>query len=337
MEVTGTLATRIFWPAGQSDADTASVIIDVAEDSFRFRPHDDAPFRLTQFYRGATVVGRERKAPVNAAGKMTIRLQWIDATEMHYRPSPLSKQEKDAASPAKLQAFKAVNHSYRQFFGATAAKMSHDFVGRAGSDAIPCRVFTRVDKPNEVFDTYARFVGDIEITVRGAPVNLNRWLIENGWAFPAFYVSMNDDEIIAVRELAAAAKRGRKGIWPYYSKTIGTFDFDLREPKKGETDILEHDKGKVIFPKLYRRQANWAARKKARIFTGALQRFLESQPDDCFETDDFLVNGLGSAKRRHFADFVHAGTRVGFDPADLVFAEAASKIIGSDGKLITQF
>jgi endonuclease YncB( thermonuclease family) len=228
--VRGTLALSQFWPDGTSDADTASVIVDVHEDSFRFRPHDGVPFAATEFYKGAKVRGRLTKPPVSDKNKLTIRLQGIDAPELHYRPAPLTTKEKSDASEAKKQAFKNVNHSYRQHLGATAAKKLHDFVRRAGSDTINCRVFTHVDKPNEVFDTYARFVGDIEITVDGRDVNINQWLVEDGWAFPGFYVSMNDDEIESLRGLAASAKRTRKGIWKYYSKRIGAFDFTLREP-----------------------------------------------------------------------------------------------------------
>jgi endonuclease YncB( thermonuclease family) len=337
LEVAGTITVSQFWPEGKSDADTASIVIDVTEDSFRFRRHEGAPFQVTRFFQGAVVLGRRRKEPVSPAGKMTIRLQGIDAPELHYRPSALSKEEKNAASAAKIQAFKAVNHSYRQRLGATASKALHDFVRRARADTVACRVFTHVDKPNEVFDTYGRFVGDIEITVDGTRADINHWLIENGWAFPGFYASMNDDEIMTLSRLAAAARRARKGIWPNFSKTIGSFDFDLLEPKKGETEVLADDKGSVIFPKLYRRQTNWAARKKAKITSIELQSFLERQADFCFETDDFLENGVASATRHDFADFVRGGRTAEFDPDGLVFSEAKSTIIGPNKKPITDF
>lgn len=336
LEVKGTIAVAQFWPTGKSDADTASIIVDVEGNSFRFKPHPGAPFAVTHFWKDAVVVGRQRKPPVNDNGKMTIRLQGIDAPELHYRPSPLSRQEKEGASAAKLAAFKAVNKSYRQLLGATATKALHDFVNHSGAETIDCRVLSRVDKPNEVFDTYARFVGDIEIRHGGADVNINRWLLENGWAFPGFYASMLDDEITSQRALAADAKRARKGIWRSYTRTIGNFDFDIHEPKKNEIEVLDDDRGPVIFPKLYRRQTNWAARKKARIVGGGLQAFLGSQPDACYETDDYLENGVSSATRHDFVDFIEGG-RAKFDPDGLVFAEAKSKILGPDGELVTEF
>lgn len=336
LEVVGTIDVAQFWPTGESDADTASVIVDIKGDSFRFQPHPGASFKVTHFCEGATVRGRQSKPPVSAKGKLTIRLQGIDAPELHYRPAPLSQKEKTGASAAKVAAFKNVNKSYRQLLGATAAKALHDLAGKAGSGTIDCRVFTLVDKPNEVFDTYARFVGDIEITVDHRKTNVNQWLVENGWAFPGFYVSMNDDEITDLRKLADAAKKARRGIWKSYSKKIGAFNFKLLQPKKGETGILPGDKGSVIFPKLFRRQTNWAARNKAKILAGGLQNYLASQPDHCFETDDFLANGA-SAQQHEFADFVENGKTAKFDPAGLVFSEATSKIVDANGKLITSF
>ena len=336
LEILGTMDVAQFWPDGTSDADTANVSVNVSGDSFRFQAHPRAPFQVTHFVEGAVVKGRESKAPVSDKGKLTIRLQGIDAPELHYRPAPLSSTEKSASSQAKLQAFKDVNHSYRQRFGASAAKALHDFVHGAGTGTINCRVFTHVDKPNEVFDTYGRFVGDIEVTIGGKAANVNQWLAANGWAFPGFYVSMNDDEITTIRDLAASAKKAKKGIWNSYSKTVGMFDFTLLEPKKGETDILPADKGAVIFPKLYRRQTNWATRNKAKIFTVKLQDYLSSQQDKCYETDDWLENHASGAQHE-FADFVKNSKTINFDPPDLVFAEETSKIVGPDGKPIASF
>lgn len=148
---------------------------------------------------------------------------------------------------------------------------------------------------------------------------------------------MNDDEITTISGLAAAARRARKGVWPSFTRTIGNFDFDLLEPKKGQTDVLADDKGPVIFPKLYRRQTNWAVRKKAKITAVAFQRFLDRQSDFCFETGDFLVNGAASATRFDFAHFVSKGRTAEFEPSGLVFSEAKSTIIGPDKKPIANF
>ena len=64
-----------------------------------------------------------------------------------------------------------------------------------------------------------RLVGDVLVPlgaargVRGA-VNVNAWLVERGLALPAFYDSMMDEEIAALRALAIAARTRRRGLWP---------------------------------------------------------------------------------------------------------------------------
>jgi endonuclease YncB( thermonuclease family) len=71
-------------------------------------------------------------------------------------------------------------------------------------------VFTHVDAPNEVFDTYGRLVGDIEVTVGGHKVDVNHWLVEQGFAYPTFYSSMNADEIKAFLALAKTARTKKR-------------------------------------------------------------------------------------------------------------------------------
>lgn len=164
----------------------------------------------------------------------------------------------------------------------------HDFLAATGRTIFDGRVVTQVDKPNEVFDTYGRLVGDIELAMNGSPLNLNHWLVEQGWAFPTYYSSMTNDEIVAVDTLAKAARSKKRGVWKFLSKTVGSFDFMLRDPKKNETSVLATDKGPVLFPKLYRRFTNWSARDKAKLTKQTFQAFLAAgsggRPDGCFET-----------------------------------------------------
>jgi len=340
LEVEGTIEVKQFWPEGRSDADTTKVVVTIAPDAIRFRKEDSAPFQPTRVFEGAKVKGRTSTAPIKN-GKLTVRLQGIDAPELHYQPSPLSTAEKRGLTEAKKQAYHEVTHSYRQFLGATASKALHDFLGHAGAPALPCRVFTHVDAPNEVFDTYGRLVGDIEVTVGGETIDINHWLVEQGFAYPTFYSSMNEDEIRAFLALAKAARAKKLPVWKHLAKTIGAFDFDLREPRAGETAVLATDQGPVIPPKLYRRYANWSARKKAKITSQTFQKFLSEgsggKPDTCYETSDFLANGVHAATPRNFAEFVEGGTTIKFQPEGLVFGEAPSSLVGADGKVIREF
>lgn len=139
-----------------------------------------------------------------------------------------------------------------------ANTLSHDLLGSTGKTTLDCRVTTQIDTPNEVFDTYGRLVGDIEVTVNGKLLNLNHWLVEQGWAYPTFYSSMTNDEINALLALAKTTRSNKTLVWKFLSKTAGPFDFNLREPPVGNTSVLATDKGPAIFPKLFRRYTNFS-------------------------------------------------------------------------------
>jgi endonuclease YncB( thermonuclease family) len=340
LQLRGSIALDQFWPTGRSDADTTKIMLTVSPNAIQFRKNSSTPFHSTHVFDHAVVKGRTSKPPIKN-GQVTIRLQGIDATELHYQPSPLSFTEKKGSSAAKLSAYHSVTHSYRQFLGATATKALRDFLATTGQAALDCQVSTQVDKPGDVFDTYGRLVGDIEATIGGKPFNINQWLVEHGWAFPTFYSSMTNDEINTLLSLTKTARSKKIGVWKYLSKAIGPFNFDLLEPKKNDLSVLATDKGPVILPKLYRRYTNWSARNKAKITSQNFQKFLAAgsngKPDVCFLTPDFLANGVHSATHRTFDEFVVAGKTTNFAPDALVFSEAPSALIGADGKPITQF
>lgn len=340
LEVAGTIDLSQFWPAGKSDADTTTVVLKMGPDPISFRKNDTAPFQATHVFDNAIVKGRTRKPSIKN-GRVTIRLQGIDAPELHYQPSPLSQHEKNGLSATKLNEYRLLVHPYRQLLGATSTKALHDLLAATGRTIFDGRVVTQVDKPNDVFDTYDRLVGDIELAMNGSLLNLNHWLVEQGWAFPTYYSSMTNDEIVAVDTLAKAARSKKRGVWKFLSKTVGSFDFMLRDPKKNETSVLATDKGPVLFPKLYRRFTNWSARDKAKLTKQTFQAFLAAgsggRPDGCFETGDFLANGVHSATHRTFDEFVQSGKIIKFEPGGLVFSEAPSKLVRSDGLEIIDF
>jgi hypothetical protein len=152
---------------------------------------------------------------------------------------------------------------------------------------------------------------------------------------------MTNDEINAVLALVKTARANKTLVWRFLSKTVGPFDFNLREPKVGDTSVLATDKGPAIFPKLFRRYTNFSARKKAKITTQNFQAFLAAgsggKPDICFEIADFLANSVHSAMPRNFSDFVVSGKTIKFQPDSLVFKEAPSTLLGPDNKPIGHF
>jgi len=65
------------------------VKVSVGSDAFSFRPHPGANFEVTHAFEGAKVKGKTTRAVVEK-GTVTIRLQGIDAAELHYQPMPAS-------------------------------------------------------------------------------------------------------------------------------------------------------------------------------------------------------------------------------------------------------
>jgi endonuclease YncB( thermonuclease family) len=339
LELHGTIDITQFWPTGDSDADTTKVIVDIGDNAFQFRKDSGSQPAPTHVFNNAKVKGRTTN-PAIKNGKVTIRLQGIDAPELHFEPAPLTPKERNGLSDAKKAAYKSVNHFYRQYLGASSTKALHDFLSH-GASTIEARVFTHVDEPNEVFDTYGRMVADIEVAIGSQPININHWLVEKGWAFPTFYSSMNDDEIEAILKFAKTARSARAPVWKNLAKTVPAFDFGLLKPKKNDLTILPGDKGPVIMPKLFRRLTSWSARKKAKITAQTFQAYLAGgsggKPDDCFETQDFLENGVHSAMHRTLDQFVKGGKTIEFAPDGLVFSEAPSKLVDANNQPITHF
>lgn len=118
---------------------------------------------------------------------------------------------KEAGFAAKKKQYHdaKVVHSYRQLLGATTSKALHDFLAGTGNLALPCRVFTHVDVPNDVSDKYGRMVADIEVTIGGTTTNINQWTVRTGATFPAFYSSMLDAEINTLRAPCAPSRSRR--------------------------------------------------------------------------------------------------------------------------------
>jgi endonuclease YncB( thermonuclease family) len=332
LKISGTIDPKQFWPDGEADADTTKIKLEVGPTSFQFRPHAAAPFQATQAYVGAKSRGKTTKAVIDTNGRVTIRLQGIDAPELHYRPTKPSTLTKPQG-----EKFKAANAEFRQRLSETATLALATFLAPAVNSAglIDCEAHTSVDRPGDAVDTYGRIVADILVTVGGQRVDINQWLVENSWAYPTFYNSMSREEItafLALTQKARAVKlKGR--LWAHYSKQIDAFEHDLRYRRHGPADPAG-DRGPVIMPKVYRRLSVWAVGRKAKVIAGKFNTYLAGIDDKCYETDDFLQQ-THAAQIQTLADFVTAQGKLSVLPQELVFREAPGKLVGPDGKTIT--
>jgi endonuclease YncB( thermonuclease family) len=346
LQVSGSLDTEQFWPKGTSDADTTKVVVEIGDNAFRFQPHPELPFTVTNVFKGAKVRGTSNKAAIDSNGRITVRLQGIDAPELHYRPTGLSR----SAGPAERARFEKVNKEYRQFFGESAAVALGQVLGGSGqgsSHRLDATVETYVDAPNDVFDTYGRFVGDIVVQAGSEPLNLNQWLVRAGWAFPAFYSSMSNAEIQTYLDCAVAG-RSKGRIWTLYRQKVPDFRPGLvyRPPSSLNSQLstlnlspsgLPGDAGSLTLPKLFRRQTCWYGYKKSAVRAKRFKAWLAGKGDELMLTNDFLANGVHSAKTRFLESYLQSDGTFTLRPEDMVFKESTSSLVDTSGKEITQW
>jgi len=313
-----------FWPTGESDADTVHVNV---QGPFLFKDNAGNT-KETHALDDATVGGEK----VIKGNRIKIRLQGIDTPELHYNPQssglgPLTDVQK--------RLFKKYNKRYRQFLAETTTVGLHDLLRRAGQGSVSCTVTTIVDVPNEVFDVYGRFIGNIIVKIDSRDVDINLRLVEDGLAFPAFYSSMTSQEILDFIEVTQAARKIQKGLWKYYEPAVGKLNLDLvyrdesRHPQFNPGD----DIGNVIFPKIFRRLCNYTALSKARVFTGAFKQYLGLLKDTCFLTEEFLEQGVTASTGYSLNDFIDTYQEFDVWPEELVFQEKSS-VLMKDGKIV---
>lgn len=331
LELKGTIDLNQFWPTKESDGDTVHVVPS-GGNAFQFRPSANAPFKVTHAFDNAVIKGKVSR-PAIKSGSVTIRLQGIDAPELHYRPQ-VPTLNKKKPTPAQKTKFNAANKNFRQNYGETASVALHDFLRQAGGPTINCVVRTAVDHPSDVFDTFGRMIGDIFVTIGGREHDANLWMAENGWAFPTYYISMTPQEISDVATRVTAARQAKKGIWKDASADMNPFDPTKIFRSKG-TPNPATDKGPVILPKLFRRRSTFASTKAAGM-TGniSFKDYLHLEPDVCFTLSDFLAHGLLSAPKKDLDMFITAGGKFSVGPGDLVFDEQPSHVEDTKGNAV---
>ena len=325
LRIKGELDLAQFWPAHGSDVDTIKV--KVSADSFQFSPDpDQKPLKTTKVFADAVVKGAVTKQAISK-NTITIRAQHIDGLELHI------------AAMLRGKGLKENGKKFRQYLGETSTIKLHDFLAKSKTTTIPCEVVTRVDKPNDVFDTYGRLIGDVLVTMDGKQVDINHWLVKKGWAFPAFYNSASKHEITTVRRYAAKAKKANRGIWKFLSQDVIHPDILLTFRPPSTKPKPEEDEGPAVIPKLFRRQIRFHVAELNKLFSGAFRDYLTAQKDRWVKTSDFLKNPKikPSQKSGDLSVLVDRKGNFTAGPGDIVFFEKPSTLIDSKGSKITSW
>ncbi len=344
LRVYGVIDIIQFWPKGSSDADTTKIKLIVDKSSFEYKKEGATKFSKTNVFKGAVSRGQVAKEVITTSKKtglqtITVRLQGVDAPELHYKAAPLKG---GTVTDAKRKKFNDLNEDRRQCFAetSTAALAKHLKPYADNFGIIPAIFETEVNEPAEAVDTYGRFVGNIRV---GGNHDLNVWLVENGWGHPAFYTSMSKEEIGIYLQAWKKGKKKPNRPGKSISKNANNFDWDLvyRKPKANVVIPFTagEDKGPVLMPKVYRRQVSWLVSKEAKVITASttFKAYLKKKPDQLALLNDFLDNGISSAKIFALDEFVSPDNKVLKNPEEFVFKEKAGTLVNANGVKITKW
>ncbi len=332
LRIRGVIELDQFWPTGNADADTSKVKVKVNKNSFSFA-QDGKTFVTTRVFDDARTVGKSKGPLIDANDRITIRLQGIDAPELHYSAGGLSKSRADV-TPEKRAAFNKLNkHDRRQYWAETGTVALTTMLEQHGQAQVPCEVYSYVEQPYRVVDTYGRVVGNIRVG-SNFQTDVNVWLVEQGYVFPTFYSSMSNDEIETLLQATKVGKK-KKRAWKDLSGDCSVFDPKMVYRPGGPVDEAA-DRGPLIMPKLFRRRVAYAAEKGAKLTSTSFVEFLKRTPDPCFTLKDFLAASVHSAEERALHEFFKGGVFT-LEPQEVVFKEKFSSLIDANGDRIESF
>src|SRR5262245_40346737 len=267
----GTIDLSQFWPNGKSDADTATLA--AREHGFWFSS-DGALQRLrrTRVFEGAQIAGKNF---IKTDRKVTIRIQGIDAPELHCPPGV----RKPPGFPKK-KPLKGNGGLFRQLQGETAtAGLAGEVFANSRPKVVPCEVITRINLPNDAFDMFGRLIGDIFFRNGGKTISIAQLAAQHGWALPAYYNSMNPDEIHALHKLFEQARGKRSGIWPHFDKVVGQLNLlKFRDGGVFSNKEEQSDLGQFVVPKLFRRQLRYSVLQQNNLAPKTFNDYLAGKP-----------------------------------------------------------
>lgn len=342
LRIKGVIELSQFWPVGSSDADTTKIKLTVNTNSFTYKKEGQSVFKITTVFADAISKGQGARPVINTRASdgvqtITVRLQGVDAPELHYKAAPLKKST--GISAAKRKNYNDINKERRQHFAESSTVALANHLKKYAKNGIVNAVFeSQVDHPFEVVDTYGRFIGNIKT---GSNHDINAWLVENGWCTPAFYTSMSKPEVEIFLKAwqKGLKKKGRTSKSIKYNASKFDWKLFYRLPGSVTKFIIGDDKGDSIMPKIFRRQVAWQVSKKATVepATASFKSHLEKSPDQLILLNDFLQNGPTSSKVYNLHDYISSKGIISKKPEELVFQEKPGTLVNKNGKKITDW
>lgn len=237
--IEGTLDLSQFWPIGESDADTTKIVLTILPGAVQYQPAGDVPRPTTKF-DGACVRSVGQLKPVIKNGRITVRLQGLDAPELHYQPQSMKRKTYKGKPFGSLKGSGLVK-KYRQHQAETATVRLGRYLSTFGTSPLPCRFQTEVNDhegPADAVDKYGRFVGNVLVN----EIDINLKILRQGLAIVALYNSMHPAEMDACLEAWAIGKTATDGVAQYQTRMIGEFDPQLLYQKPATASYRKRPK-----------------------------------------------------------------------------------------------
>lgn len=271
-------------------------------DSLRFYPDDPQAFATT----GLPV-------RTNSAGGAQLRLEGIDALEMHYTPRSSPSRWRQPAAPAIHAADALLDHvGFR-----SVVRGEDGTVLESTPEQVPGYILTRFA------DEYGRPVafafpggrrgraGDLSQVFLDVPEmrrSANWALLETGLVYPTFYSMLYVDLRQAMAEAAVAARQAGVGVW---AEDLTLDGFTLRSRAQLQQEL-------VILPKLFRRLADYLVLDESDgAGLGGFARYLAVRDDRLFTVPDGQATSLDT-----LVDVRRQTVRLTVPPERIVFVEA---------------
>jgi hypothetical protein len=182
-------------------------------------------------------------------------------------------------------------------------------------------VITRINVPNDAFDMFGRLIGDIFFRNGGKTISIGQLAAQHGWALPAYYNSMNPDEILALHTLFEQARGKGSGIWPHFDKVVGQLNLlKFRDGGAFNKKEEQADRGPFAVPKIFRRQLRYSVLQQNNLAPKTFNDYLAGK------------TAQGANKERHQGRVDHP-RRNSRQPDDEETHKATSRFArGSDGR-----
>lgn len=315
VEIDGKVDVFQYWPNGGSDVDTLKFVPDFP--SARYHGDGGSADVAAFFQKGGMFLpdddkpGQEKFRSIVRKGgglSLSIRLQGIDAPELHYAPN-FREGMFDGDFSRWIARHLSRQKSYRQPYG----KLCADFFGKgvrrqlgletidedAPERLVDAKLTIHADGINQAVDVFGRVVGYVALRTAHGEVLLNDYALSEGFAFCSFYGSMRIDEMNRLSALFAAHGTGgtpKSQLRGNFSRQLRDFEPDLWTTKSmRDTDRDDNGadafRSKCFDPKLFRRCVDWVGRREALGETVPLLDYMRSNNENVATLEDFIDAG----------------------------------------------